>query len=292
MKGHAKVEIVDCPVLNVIEVSVPTDQKDYVRSIVNKANSENPDLNFELIGKGKITAKNSSIFLLFEDMPFLRVETIKKRRTTSQHTTLRGIERFIFYAENGYEPTADDMYWIHEGLLEKYSTWVTNPRSGVSLPKRTSDPSMTTTEMAKIVEGALNELASKDIPKEVLDSIGHKMKTLWENWYIWRYNQNKDPLFEVENGMSWEKYRELHPVCELCGLKGVPDNPIERMHIISAGADKAIYEMPWNWIASHRSHHQLQHNEGWDIISRTYPHIKGKLKRALILRGKISDETF
>ncbi|MCK4818230.1 hypothetical protein KA005_20845 [bacterium] len=178
------------------------------------------------------------------------------------------------------------MYWIHEGSLEKYSIWGTNPLSGNNLPKRTSDPSMTTTEMAKIVEGALNHLASLDIPEEILISIGHDMKNLWSNWYSWRYNQEKGPLFEAENEMTWEKYKELHPVCELCALPGVDTDPIERMHIISAGADQTIYEMPWNWIASHRSHHNLQHNEGWEIIERSYPHIKGKIKRARLMRGK------
>ncbi|MCK5344430.1 MAG: hypothetical protein KAR20_13540, partial [Candidatus Heimdallarchaeota archaeon] len=121
---------------------------------------------------------------------------------------------------------------------------------------------------------------------EILRTIGHDMKNLWSNWYSWRYDQEKDPLFEAESEMTWVKYKELHPVCELCALAGVDSDPLERMHIISAGADQTIYEMPWNWTAAHRSHHTLQHSEGWEIIEKSYPHIKGKIKRARLMRGK------
>lgn len=289
MNGRATVEVINAIEGMGITVKVPTDQKDFVREIVTHSKKSEKEVLLDLslnVKASIVDASGSKIAFKFLENPLLRLAPVTYRRTTNQNTTLRGIERFFFIATNGVEPTKDDMYWIHEGFLEKYSNWVTNPLTGVSLPKRTSDPSMTTTEMAKIVEGALNELASSNIPEDILKTIGHDMKNLWENWYRWRYEQEKDPLQELECTMSWEQYKELHPVCELCALAGVESDPIERMHIISAGADTTIYEMAYNWIAAHRSHHTLQHNEGWEIIERSYPHIKGKLKRARLMRGE------
>lgn len=289
MNGRAMVELKDTIEGIGLTVKVPADQKKFIRELVEYSIKSKKDVLLDLslnVKASILSAMGSDLAFQFTENPLLRISTVSFRRTNNQNSTLRGIERFFFIATNGYEPTKDDMYWIHEGLLEKHSVWVTNPLTGISLPKRTSDPSMTTTEMAKIVEGSLNELASTSIPKKVLDSIGHDMKKLWEDWYSWRYEQEKDPLLEAESEMTWEKYKELHPVCELCALAGVDTDPIERMHIVSAGADSTIYEMPYNWIAAHRSHHTLQHSEGWEIIERSYPHIKGKIKRARLMRGE------
>ena len=290
MNGRASVEVINTNDGEGITVKVPPDQKEFIRKIVhNSLNEKKKDILLDLslnVRAKIISAYDSDLSFMFIENPLLRLSTIAFKKTTNQNNTLRGIERFIFIANNGYEPTKEDMYWIHEGLLEKHSIYVVNPLSGVSSPKRTSDPSMTTTEMAKIVEGAMNDLASAEIPDIVLKHVGHDMKALWSAWYEWRYSQEKDPLLEAESTLSWKQYKELHPVCELCGLPGVDTDPLERMHIISAGADESIYEMPYNWLAAHRSHHNLQHNEGWEIIERSYPHIKGKLKRARLMRGE------
>ena len=289
MKGYARAELVNTIEGVGLTVNIPTTEKKTILSVVEHSLKKESEtlLDIAVNVRGKIiSAHHGQIVLSFIESPLLRLETVTTRRSSNQNSTLRGIERFMFYAENGYEPAGKDTYWIHEGLIEKYSTWVTNPRTNISLPKRTSDPSMSTTEMAKIVQGALDELASMDIPETVLKSIGHDMKTLWDNWYKWRYGQDKDPLYEIENAMNWEQYKEIHPVCELCGLKGVDSNPLERMHIITGGSDIGNYEMPWNWLAAHRSHHNLQHNEGWEIIEKSFPHIVGKLKRARLMQGK------
>ncbi len=289
MNGRAVVEVINTLGGSGLTVKVPADQKKFIREIVHNSLKKKDSpviLDFILSAKVQvIDAFGSNLSISFESNPLIRIATEVKKRSSSQNSTLRGIERFIFIATNGYEPTKDDLYWIHEGLLEKYSIWVTNPLTGVSLPKRTSDPSMTTTEMSKIVEGSLNDLASLDIPETILKAIGNDMKKLWEGWYSWRYNQETDPLLEAESSLSMEDYKKIHPVCELCALAGVNSDPIEIMHIISKGADESLYEMPWNWIASNRSHHNLQHNEGWEIIERSYPHIKGKIQRARLMQG-------
>ncbi len=290
MNGRARVEITDAIKGVGINCKVPADQKSHISNLVHYCKDkgeQRPLLDISMSVRATLSeAYAGNLVFSFIENPLLRVETVKHRRTSSQNSTLRGIERFIYIAENGEEPTKEDMYWIHEGLLEQFSIWVTNPRTGVSLPKRTSDPSMSTTEMARIVHGALNTLSLISIPDEIMKLIGNDMKNLWEGWYKWRYEQKKDPLQELEAAMDWPRYKENHPVCELCALAGVDPDPIERMHIISAGADESIYEMPWNWLAAHRSHHTLQHSEGWGIIEKSYPHIVGKLKRARIMQGE------
>jgi len=290
VKGHAKVDL-DSLVenaVNIFNVSVHNEQKKHLLEAVEYL-QKNPDTKLEISLEGRgtlIDARMGILMLQFDESPLLKIENVKNRRSNSQHTTLRGIERFIFIAENGYEPSKDDLYWIHEGLLEKYSIWTINPRNGVSTPKRTSNPSMSTVEMAKIVQGALDSLSVMQIPKEVLNEIGHDMKKLWENWYRWRYDQDKDPLFEAENELDWEKYKELHPVCEFCSLPDYEYDPLIRMHIVSKGANIGAYERAYNWIRAHNSHHILQHNEGWEIIEKSYPHIIGKLKRARLMQGE------
>ncbi len=288
MKGHAKSELLSISDKNIMTIKIHHAQKKSILDVVRKG-VKDPETLFDFIisGRGKMqSALNGVITIQFDGDPLLRMDTVGNRRTSNQNTTLRGVERFIFIAESGYKPTQDDLYWIHEGLLERYSPWVTNPRSGISTPKRTSDPSMTTVEMAKIVQGALNELGTMEVPDEILNEIGHDMKKLWENWHRWRYEQDNDPLFNAESELGWDKYKELHPVCELCGLPDNEYDPLIQMHIISKGSDTAIREMPWNWLRSHNSHHILQHNEGWEIIEKSYPHIVGKLKRARLMQGK------
>jgi len=288
MKGHAKIELLSISDNNMMSVKVHHTQKKSIIDVVKKCSKDTETLlDIIITGRACMTsALNGIITIRFKEDPLFRMDTVGNRRSKNQHTTLRGIERFIFIAESGYKPTQDDLYWIHEGLLEKYSPWVTNPRTGVSIPKRTSDPSMTTVEMAKIVQGALNELSTMEVPDEILNEIGHNMKKLWENWYRWRYEQETDPLFYAENSLSWEKYKSLHPVCEFCGMPDNDFDPLIQMHIISKGSDTSIREMPWNWIRSHNSHHMLQHNEGWEIIERSYPHMVGKLKRARLMQGR------
>jgi hypothetical protein len=228
------------------------------------------------------TEKGGKMVWRLTDPPILTAEHAFKHRSGAQLNTLKGIERFISWAELGHKPRDEDVYWIHEGIMEQYGTEDDNPRTGEKDLVRCGDPRMTTLIMSKLIRGAINELATKDIPKEVMDVIGVDMKKLWTAWYKWRYSQGDgDPLFAEESQMSWEEYQEAHPVCELCGLPGRLGNPLERMHMISAGADATVYEEAWTWLRAHHNHHRgEQHQQGWQKIFQLYPHIKPKYDRA------------
>jgi hypothetical protein len=228
------------------------------------------------------TKQGGIINVGFIDLPDVYLEVKYREAAKAQITTLRGLERFIFWATEGYKSRGDrDIFYIHEAIIEQFSREVVNPLTGQKQMMRTSDPNMDTKTMARMIEGALNWLMTLDIPDEVQRVAGKDMKELWENWYKWRYSQGeKDPLFDEERTYTWEAYQEVHPVCELCGLPAGYNDPLERMHIISAGADGTIYEEPWNWLHSHRSHHALQHNEGWENVVKAFPVIKDKITRA------------
>jgi len=258
--------------------------REFLLSYMKKDNP--PAINLTMIVPCMLetTAMGGIVSFQFIDMPDIYLEAKYQEKTKAQMTTLRGIERFIFWATEGYKARGDkDIYYIHEALLDMYSQPIKNPISGKESMMRTSSPDMDTVTLSRIINGGLNWLAELDIPEDVLRSIGRPMRELWHEWYKWRYeNKCGDPLFEDEQTYSWDDYCRVHPVCELCGLPGAPGDALERMHIISKGADISIYEAPWNWLRSHHSHHVQQHSEAenWNGITYEFPTVKGKIDRA------------
>jgi len=235
-------------------------------------------LNIQVSGVLEKTEKPGGLIFKSEGYPELVIRPHFPKRTMSQNDTLRGIERFIAWCFEGQKPDDVTVGYVHDAIVEKYSVEVLNPITKKNQPMRTSDPRMNTKIMSRIIEGALAELAEQDIPKEVMDVIGDDMLKLWRRWYEWRYTQKEDP---IEEPVSWEEYKVRHPVCEFCGRGPLPGDPLERAHIISAGADQTVYEEPWNWLHIHHSHHMSQHGRGWSEVRAQFPHIVGKLDRAI-----------
>lgn len=274
----------------VMEVTIDKRDKKHFPKFIKESLEKDVEIAISLRGTLVSSHEGGKLEFMALNDTCVKINKVINHRTIPQIHTLRGVERFIYWATHGHRPVSgdEDVYWIHEALIEKYSTEMINLNTQKQEPIRTSDPRMTTKIMARIIEGALNQLAMTDIPNEVMDEIGEDMFKLWKSWYDWRYNKaEEDPLHEVEAGIiTWEQYKIFHPVCELCGLPESPSDALERIHIISAGADAGIYEKSWNWIHGHHSHHHLQHasrsggNVGWDAIESSFPHIKGKLTRA------------
>lgn len=213
--------------------------------------------------------------------------------TRNQMNTLRGIERFIAWAQLGYRPKEEDMYWIHEEIIHHASKWIENPVTNMKEPMRTSDPRMDSRTMSFLIQYAMDLLAVQDIPREVLSNIGDDLMSLWDTWYKWRYSLGvDDPIFESEKDCTWEKYKENHPVCELCGQPEKENDALERAHIVSVGSRTDLFNKSWNWIRIHHSHHHAMHADkdgtfiGWDNIIASYPFIEGKINRAKELANK------
>jgi len=258
--------------------------REFLGSYLKKDQDVRPVINLNISVECRITktAQGGLIDFQFIDHPDIYLEAVYQEKTGAQMATLRGIERFIFWATMGFKSRGDrDIYYIHEALIEQFSKPIKNPITGQESMMRTSDPNMDVVTLSRLINGGLSWLSTLDIPEDVLSLIGRPMKELWTGWYKWRYeNKDGDPLFDEEMEYSWDKYTEVYPVCECCGQPEFPGDPLERMHIITEGADSTIYELPWNWIHSHRSHHSLMHQLGWKAVLENYPVIKGKVERA------------
>lgn len=240
-------------------------------------------VNIVISAQGRLEERDGESFsLTLLSYPETFIEKQFARRTVKQNDVLRGLERFIFWAQEGRRPVRDEeLYWIHESLLEQYAPIVTNPITGKQVPMRTSDPAMSTVSMARIIEGALHVLAeSVWDQKDVLDAIGTDLRSLWAAWYSWKWSEGQDESLHTLPS-TWDEYREKHPVCEATGIPPNETDPCERMHIISKGADLPAYEEPWNWLHVRHSVHMFCHQHGWDEFLKVYPHLSGRRAHAL-----------
>lgn len=220
------------------------------------------------------------VSFLTEETPDIYVQRRDFHATRAQQTTLWGICYFIAWCQEGHKPSKETQYWIREGIIEEASPWVpATPGSERLEPMRPSDPRMTTKEMAKIIQHAVGILATQDVPAQIEDAIGKDMHHLWKEWYEWRYSQTKDPLGNYA-ATTWEEFKKEHPVCMACGQPESYNDPLERQHIVSVGADKTIEEAPWNWLRTHRSHHTYQHGRGWEPFLEAFPHLRPLVERA------------
>lgn len=225
-----------------------------------------------------------TVELVWLENPTVEIETWNAARSMAQHTTLRGIERFVAWAMLGRKPTDRECEFVHEAVLEEAAPEILNPVTGTMMPKRSS--MMSVVEISACIEHAMVMLGLQDISDKVMAEIGGDMKRLWDAWYTWRYEQEEDPLFEAEQNMSWDEYSGRHPICEICGIGPRDGDPLERQHIVSGGSAPADYEKPWNWIHGHHSHHRYQHDEGWSMLLNQHPHMRGKVERARDLGRK------
>jgi hypothetical protein len=255
------------------------------------------DFDISLSVLGRLVSFESGGVLRFEmkETPVFSMDKVKNFHIKNQQKTLRGIERFIGWAQLGYRPKEEDMYWIHEEILHHASRWELNPISDMKEPIRTTDPRMDTKTMSGLIQYALDMLAMQDIPNEVMTHIGDDMMALWDSWYKWRYSMGEeDPLFEREQDCSWEEYCEFHPVCELCGKPGTDSDALERAHIITVGSRLDLFDKSWNWLRIHHSHHHMMHADrdgsfvGWDAIIKAFPFIAGKIERAKKLAEEVT----
>lgn len=225
------------------------------------------------------TEKPGIIHFELEDLPDIYLQKRKARATRAQQNTLWGICYFIAWAQDEHKPSAETKYWVREAIIEEYAPLTTNPINNHQEHMRPSDPRMTTAEMSVLIQGALAELSEQNIPKHVEDEIGKDIHKLWKEWYEWRWSQEEDPLGDYQ-AKTWEQFVKENPVCMACGQGATNNDPLERQHIVSVGADKSIEEQHWNWLYTHRSHHAYQHGRGWEPFTQAFPHLKPRIERA------------
>jgi hypothetical protein len=229
---------------------------------------------YNIIIEGHVvcSGENGNIFH-FEENPIIYLEPQVKLNTAKQNSLLRAVETLIFYSQEGRKPKSRELHWIHEAVLEQSGVFTTNPITGRESPKRTSDPSLTSREMALIINAALSMLQSTQIPEEVHKFIFRDINKMFLEFYKW---QKENESLDVERDPT---------ICELTFEKSTGLDPVVKAHIISKGADETIYGQPWNWIYAKQSLHIDMHQGGWNEIIERFPHIAWKIKRAFTLGG-------
>ncbi len=240
--------------------------------------TEKKKLSFTITGEAFLeTTENPRLLLLSggDGGCDLMLETWYQKRSLTQLNTLKALESLIYQIDYQRKPKSSDLDFIHQGILEMANIKIENPWTKHVSLVRTSMAECTTSHMNRFIEVALEELSLRDLEDDIRDAMFDRpISEIFKTWYKKRIVEN-----DLDD-ISWNEYRKRIPYCEFTFKPSVEGNPLERMHIISAGKDKMLYEKPWNWIHAQRHIHQKQHQYGWDAIMQDYPHIVPKIKRA------------
>lgn len=199
------------------------------------------------------------------------IETWYKKRTLTQISTLKALEAFIYWAQEGEYPQKSDHLWaIHEGILEEAD--LRDEETGARI--RTSSPVCTTQHMNRFIEIALNHLAEAEITEDLKAKLfsDQPLSVLFTSWIKSRMVER-----DIDRITSWKEYKARFNYCEATFMH---TEDLVQAHIVSRGANAAIIDEPWNWIRLRHSIHTMQHQNGWDKILAEFPHLIPKVERA------------
>jgi hypothetical protein len=199
-----------------------------------------------------------------------------QKKTYSQLKTIWLLITLIFQSMEGRKPTEKEKYRLYLDLLEEYGVKEPGPITGRLIPRRVSEAD--TREAAVFIEGLLCHLAQEvSLPLELQADV---RCTLYR-WQAWRGTLPDDPLDEVTE----KEWRDTHVYSEASGLGGI----IELAHIVSRKRAPACKDAPWNWIALTAEEHRDQHQHGWNEFLQKYPHLRGRVERALKRAYKLEE---
>lgn len=154
---------------------------------------------------------------------------------------------------------------------EYNGVFVSRPSAGLS-----------TVEFARFIQTLVIECQTHEPAVDIRD--------IWILFTDWRFGQEKDPLEGTYSGP--EDYKEKHPCCEACGRyllfttnSAMQGHAGQLAHVVSTGAGGA--DQDWNWLVlCDKCHLDTQHEQGWEELLKTYPHLRAKLDRARSRAGK------
>jgi hypothetical protein len=212
---------------------------------------------------------------------FISMEKWYKHRTLKQNNLMWALLRIlsqVVYTEYGHEDS------LYQDILDLYSPKTVSELTGKPRSKSSSD--LNTCEMATVIEGIFYQIAENGCPVEFSETV----KTFFRNWYVWRFEQKEDPLRYA----SEKEYRERVPYCEATleylGGYGTESYQGNIAHIVSKGSGGR--DEAWNFLhLKGEIHIEEQHQHGWASFLATYPHLKGKVDRAMEMSGKVKPST-
>lgn len=199
-----------------------------------------------------------------------------------QRRTVWKLVECIYIAMNNEPPTKNEKEALYEDLKEQCAyKRISRIDHEKKVPIGLSDPESTMETTAYLIQNLIDYLASCcDIKNSAMWT---DVRQAIHEWDEWRWNQKKDPLDESQ--ITEDEWRQMHPISEASCEGGL----IEKAHIVSRGADAKDIEEPWNWMAlTHEEHIGVQHQNGWEELTKRFPHIRGKIERARNIAEKLN----
>lgn len=196
-----------------------------------------------------------------------------QKRSFKQLATVWVLVTVIFESMEGRKPTESERYDLYLDLLEEYADKVPSKITGELRSVRISESN--TMAAARFIDGLLYHLATYCELKTDLQA--DVRKVLYE-WELWRGKQNED----INDYRTLNDLKERVKYSEASGK-----SPVEYHHIVSRGAAPQFIDCAWNILALTHEEHMFFHKYGWNTFLDKYPHLRGRVEKAIEKAGKL-----
>ncbi len=196
-----------------------------------------------------------------------------QKRSFKQLATVWVLVTVIFESMEGRKPTESERYDLYLDLLEEYADKVPSKITGELRSVRISESN--TMAAARFIDGLLFHLATYCELKTDLQA--DVRKVLYE-WELWRGKQKED----INDYRTLNDLKERVKYSEASGK-----SPVEYHHIVSRGAAPQFIDCAWNILALTHEEHMFYHKYGWNAFLDKYPHLRGRVEKAIEKAGKL-----
>ena len=196
-----------------------------------------------------------------------------QKRSFKQLATVWVLVTAIFDSMECRKPTESERYDLYLDLLEEYADKVPSKITGELRSVRISESN--TMAAARFIDGLLYHLATYCELKTDLQA--DVRKVLYE-WELWRGKQNED----INDYRTLNDLKERVKYSEASGK-----SPVEYHHIVSRGAAPQFIDCAWNILALTHEEHMFFHKYGWNTFLDKYPHLRGRVEKAIEKAGKL-----
>lgn len=210
-------------------------------------------------------------------------------KSYSQVKTAWALIKMLFIANKGRKPTTSEADLFYESLLEEYSD---KKLVEDVLHHKMKEVPVTMSEMSKLQLARFMQIIIQllhENTQEMLTSADDlvEIQELFTEWQEYLSLQEVDPTDFNEDGeyLSIEEYRQTHKYSYASGRTcGEDGTDLEFAHIVSRGASAAFENCCWNgMMLTHEEHLEIMHEEGFNSLIARYPHIRGRVQRAMNL---------
>lgn len=196
-----------------------------------------------------------------------------QRRSFKQLATVWKLVTVIFESMENRKPTESERYDLYLDLLEEYADKVPSKLNGNLRSVRISESN--TMAAARFIDGLLFHLSTYcDLKSDLQADV---RKVLYE-WELWRGKQDED----INDNRTLAELKEKVKYSEASGK-----SPVEYHHIVSRGAAPQFIDCAWNILALTHDEHMYFHEYGWNAFLDKYPHLRGRVEKAIEKAGKL-----